>query len=465
MKVCLILEGCYPYIRGGVSSWAHDYISSNPQIEFVLWTIHASRDYVGAPLYSVPENVVANYEIFLEDASLKHQIKTKKHTTNQAEYISHIKRFLSDTTENWNEIFDTCCSEKRDIDAIVNSEEFLNFSKEFSLESDGTIGWSTAYFGLKSMFLPLMHLMNQEVPEADIYHSAVAGYGGILGSIAKHKTGKPFVLTEHGIYPREREEELVQSDWIDPSMRKSWILSFYNYSRCAYYYADRVTALYKGASEKQIEIGCDEKKCRIVSNGIHTELFNNISTHTDVTVNIGAFVRFAPIKDIKTLIYSFYNLKRSRFNAKLYIMGGVDDEAYKEECLLLIDRLGVSDVFVEGYVNTAEYMQSMDFTILTSISEGQPLAILESLASGRPCVATRVGSCEELLLGSEDDFGPAGICCNPMDIEAITDAMATLCIDVEKRLNMGANGKNRVLANYTHTMMNDHYMSIYNEVV
>lgn len=466
MRVCLILEGCYPYIRGGVSSWAHDYISSNPDIEFVLWTIHASRDYIGNPVYKIPENVVSSHEVFLEDASLTFSRKTEKKQNDYSSYVNHIKMFINEGVCKWDKIFSVCCSKKWNISSVTSSEAFLEFAKEYSINSYNKSGLSMSYYGLKSIFLPLMHLMNQDVPDADIYHSAVAGYGGILGSIAKYKTGKPFVLTEHGIYPREREEELIQSDWVSSEMRNSWILSFYNYSRCAYYYADRVTALFGEASERQIEIGCDSKKCNVVSNGIHTELFESVPKRAKSDrINIGAFVRFAPIKDIKTLIYSFVNLKKQFENADLYILGGTDDEAYKEECELLIDRLGISDIHIEGYVDTAEYMGKMDFTILTSISEGQPLAILESLASGRPCIATRVGNCEKLLLGNNDGIGAAGICCNPMDIATITESMLVLCKNEEMRIYMGNNGRERVMQNYSYQIMNARYLNIYNEVV
>lgn len=37
-----------------------------------------------------------------------------------------------------------------------------------------------------------------------------------------------------------------------------------------------------------------------------------------------------------------------------------------------------------GMVNVLEYMKKLDFTVLTSISEGQPLSVLESFAAGRP---------------------------------------------------------------------------------
>ena len=68
MKVCLILEGCYPYVRGGVSTWAHEYMKSNPDIEFVVWTVHADRKRAKEALYELPSNVTQMREIFLEDA-------------------------------------------------------------------------------------------------------------------------------------------------------------------------------------------------------------------------------------------------------------------------------------------------------------------------------------------------------------------------------------------------------------
>lgn len=72
--------------------------------------------------------------------------------------------------------------------------------------------------------------------------------------------------------------------------------------------------------------------------------------------------------------------------------------------------LGVRDLIFTGRVNVVEYMEKLDFTILTSISEGQPLSVLESLAARRPCVTTEVGCCRELLEGAPgDDFGVAGL--------------------------------------------------------
>lgn len=50
----MILEGCYPYVRGGVSSWMHEYIQGMPEHEFVLWVIGAKAEDRGKFKYELP---------------------------------------------------------------------------------------------------------------------------------------------------------------------------------------------------------------------------------------------------------------------------------------------------------------------------------------------------------------------------------------------------------------------------
>ena len=110
-------------------------------------------------------------------------------------------------------------------------------------------------------------------------------------------------------------------------------------------------------------------------------------------------------------------------------------------------------------------MEKLDFTILTSISEGQPLSVLESLAARRPCVTTDVGCCRELLEGKEGDyFGPAGYCVPPMYRQGLAAAMDKMCESRSLRLRMGANGQNRVNKYYRHERMMKEYKKLYGEV-
>ena len=110
-------------------------------------------------------------------------------------------------------------------------------------------------------------------------------------------------------------------------------------------------------------------------------------------------------------------------------------------------------------------MEKLDFTILTSISEGQPLSVLESLAARRPCVTTDVGCCRELLEGKEGDFfGPAGYCVPPMYRQGLAAAMDKMCESRSLRLRMGVNGQNRVNKYYRHERMMKEYKKLYGEV-
>ena len=67
MKVCIVAEGCYPYVVGGVSGWINSLIQSFPNIEFILLTIIANRSSRGKFVYELPKNVTQVYEVYLED--------------------------------------------------------------------------------------------------------------------------------------------------------------------------------------------------------------------------------------------------------------------------------------------------------------------------------------------------------------------------------------------------------------
>lgn len=58
-----------------------------------------------------------------------------------------------------------------------------------------------------------------------------------------------------------------------------------------------------------------------------------------------------------------------------------EDQEYAKECFELVETLGLKDVVFTGRIDVREYLGRMDMTILTSISEGQPLTILEGFAA------------------------------------------------------------------------------------
>lgn len=186
----------------------------------------------------------------------------------------------------------------------------------------------------------------------------------------------------------------------------------------------------------------------------------------DGWIDIGAVVRLAPIKDIKTMLYSFYELAQQVPNVRLHIMGGIDDQEYADECFSLADKMDLGDrLLFTGRVNIREYMKKIDFTLLTSLSEGLPLSVLESMAASRPCVTTDVGCCRELLEGREDDnLGIAGFCAPPTCTGPLAEAMKKMAINDARRLEMGEIARKRVEAIYQYPQMIGQYRRLYEEV-
>ena len=164
------------------------------------------------------------------------------------------------------------------------------------------------------------------------------------------------------------------------------------------------------------------------------------------------------------MIQAFAFAKKSVPKLKLWIMGPTDeDETYAQECFDLVKALGVEDVEFTGRVNVKDYLGKMDFTLLTSISEGQPLTILESYAAHKPVIATDVGNCYGLIYGESDDFGAAGIVTHIMNIEEIAQAMLDMAADKKKRLEMGETGYRRVMQKYRVEYMQKTYWEIYRD--
>lgn len=464
MRICLILEGCYPYITGGVSTWVHQYMQAMPQHEFVIWAIGADSKDKGKFKYKLPQNVVEVKEVFLNDA-LKIGYERQKHRFSQKE-LSALKDVVSGNNPDWETLFDLYQVHKLSPIAFLMSHEYLDLLTETCIEEYPYTAFSDLFHTVRSMLLPLLYILHSEVPKADLYHSIATGYSGVLARLGGYLNHVPYMITEHGIYTREREEEIIRAKWVLPAFKRLWVRFFYMLSDGAYEKATSITSLFEHAMEIQIEMGCDRNKCRYIPNGIHYDRFADIPLKPDNGyVDIGAVLRIAPIKDVKTMLYAFSALKQRIPNARLHICGPEDDKKYAQECYDLARALKLKDVFFPGTVDVLTYMVHFDFTILTSISEGLPLSVLESFAAARPAVVTDVGGCRGLIYGMEgDELGPAGFCVPPMQRDALCGAMETLCAKPELRYKMGTAAKERVRRYYQHGDMIRNYLNAYAEV-
>lgn len=462
MKICLITEGSYPYVTGGVSSWIQSMMNNLPNHEFIIISISAKKENAVKSRYEFPPNLVEVQDIYL-DTFLEEEIIAGKRYNISAEEKQAFRSLIGGKDINWPLLFDLLVSDR--IDSILNflaSKDFFDIVYDLCKEEFVHVPFTDMFWALRSMVLPMFICINQSLPQADLYHSVSTGYAGVLGALAKHQFDRPFVLTEHGIYTREREEEIIKAEWIKGYFKDIWINYFYNLSNCAYDYANEVTSLFEKNREIQIEIGCPEKKTSVIPNGIDLTRFYTEKREKREGFHIGAIVRIVPIKDIKTMLQSFAIVQQEIPNSTFYIIGPTnEDEEYFEECLDLVKRLELRNVVFTGEANVKEYLEFLDLLVLSSISEGQPLVILEGFAMGVPYVTTDVGSCSELLLGPNDSFGPAGCVVPVMHFHLMAKEIIELLKDENRRVAHGQNGLNRVKNLYTLPLMISRYETCY----
>ncbi len=467
MRICLVIEGSYPYIKGGVASWVNTVIRAFPEHDFVLYTICAEDKMLGVYKYDIPENVVEIVENSLECIKFEESSNGLRYNIGKEKDESLTNFFLGEEFD-WFDLFELMKEKKlgNPTDFLM-SQNFFDYAKKIYDKEFATTPFTDFIWTIRSMYLILFYILTQPVPEADIYHSVATGYAGVIAAYGKYLCGGKTIITEHGIYTREREGEIIKAKWVKGYWKELWIKFFYSLSNCSYKHADAVTALFNMNRTLQLELGCPEEKILTIPNGVELERFADVGVRENNPdeVNIGAIVRVVEIKDIKTMIHAFALVKKEVPYAKLYIMGPIDEDPdYYKECIQNVEMLGVKDVIFTGGVDVVEYLKIMDFLLLTSISEGQPLAVMEGLAAKKAFVTTNVGDCHDLLFGFEDNFGQAGYIEYVMDHVAIAQSAIKLCNDYELRTQMGINGYNRIEAMYQKKDFLKQYDDLYNKL-
>ncbi|MEE0954902.1 MAG: GT4 family glycosyltransferase PelF [Eubacterium sp.] len=468
MRICLVLEGSYPYIYGGVSSWTDGLIKSMPQHEFVLLTLGPTKKKRGKFVYKLPDNVVEVQEHFF-DEPLDLKPSRSYHFSFTKEERAEVIKMLECREPDWDILLEAFRRQKHKPVSFLMSAEFIDMLSEIMDHTFTRAPYTSTFYMMRSMFLPVLYLMGIEPPKADLYHAICTGYAGLMAVTAAHVEKKPICLTEHGIYSREREEELIRTDWTTADFKEQWINFYYMLSSAIYKKAACVSALFRDASRIQQELGTPKERCRVISNGIDYDRFGSVPpVEPGEIIEIGAAVRFAKIKDIKTMIYAFYQVHQELPNTRLHILGPDEDPDYAVECRELIKELDLSDsIITPGRVNDMPgYYGKLDFTILTSLSEGQPLTILEAFAAGRPCVTTDVGCCRDLIYGTPDDpYGQAGYIARPMEPLDIADKMVKLAKSRKDIRTFGENGRKRVSAYYRKLGMTGKYETMYKDAL
>ncbi len=450
LDVLLLLEGTYPYVQGGVSSWVNRLLHGFPNLRFgVIFLGSARNDYDGKK-YVIADNVLHYEEHFLYDAQYMRAPRQPSHAAPDIERIraAHAS-FRQDSLSEASGI-----DIQNLIDGMGTTEKQFMHNRaiwDFFLESYQAIENKPAFIDyfwtLRGMHSPLWLLKRivDNAPIAKIYHSASTGYSGYLGALLAHSQKGTLIVSEHGIYTKERRIDLMLAQWIHDKgrflgrgdtvghIRELWIRFFEILARVAYQEAHHIVSLYAGARDLQIKDGAPLAKLSTIPNGVSVSTFSPARHAFSDTGNIIAFIgRVVPIKDIKTYIRAVRLLTDRDPDIRAWIVGPEEeDPEYFRECQLLIRHLRLdTQVQFLGYRSTVEILRGIRLSVLSSISESLPLAVLESFAAGIPVIATDVGSCRELILGKSPEdrnIGAAG------EVVAIANPNA-LAVSIEKVL-------------------------------
>ncbi len=166
-----------------------------------------------------------------------------------------------------------------------------------------------------------------------------------------------------------------------------------------------------------------------------------------------------PPKDPFTLVRAVAGLATSRGSARLILAGDGPQRGRVEE---LIEELDLEDrVRLAGRLDDVRpLLAAADAACLSSRAEGLSNAVIEALAVGLPCAATRAGGNAELL-----GDGSRGTLFEPDDVSGCREALRGLLEDREAALRRAAEARRWVLAELSFERNLEHRDRLYTEAL
>lgn len=492
VDVLLLLEGTFPFVAGGVSSWVHQIILGFPELRFGAIFLGSRPEDYGDIRYSLPANLVHLEAAYIFSDQEKPPVRAVKAPAQTMAQVETLHALLEtnlkhpDCPHHFISLMDEAGPDGQLSQAVfLHSQPAWDFIKKNYRQRSTDPSFVDYFWTIRTIHTPFWRLREVALrcPPARIYHAVSTGYAGILGALLKHRNKKPFILSEHGIYVKERKIDLYQAHWLkdnrsvfehDPSkvsyFRQLWIRFFEHLGYVTYQAADDIVALYEANRQRQLQDGAPPARTSNIPNGIDLARFAPLralrpATPPPVLCLIG---RVVPIKDIKTFIRAMRIVVNHLPQAQAWIAGPQDESPeYARECRELAVQLGLGEqVKFLGFQKLTDLLPKVGLVVLSSISEALPLVILEGYAAGVPALATDVGSCRQLVFGlpGEDAaLGASGRVVRIADPAAMAQAALALLEDPQEWQRASAAAIQRVEKYYSQHMMFDRYRALYNK--
>ncbi len=330
----------------------------------------------------------------------------------------------------------------------------------------GAIDFGRALF---RFLLPL----SAPIPRCDVVHTSAAGLCALPAVVAKYRYGTPMVLTEHGIYLRERLMALAPK----PVEEKFLLVNFFRaVTELAYREADILTPVCAYNAGWEAALGVDQRRVRVIYNGSNDVALSALPLQPPPgPPTVGYVGRIDPLKDVVTLIRAFSLVRRAVPTARLRIWGPASSQSYLAHCKKLASSLGLLDdgsglqpsaLSFEGPTNDLPAAYEASHVIaLSSVTEGFPYTVVEAMLAARPTVATDVGGVSEALGGIQLGEGGTSLLVEPGDPRALANALSAVLLAPEaERLGVGVALRARALERFGVVGFLSAYSEVYREL-
>ncbi|MFF3323919.1 GT4 family glycosyltransferase PelF [Streptomyces sp. NPDC002889] len=464
-KVTLLTEGTYPHSHGGVSVWCDQLVGGMPDVDFQITAVTGTGQeplawelpsHVCAPL-SVPlwgpdpvgdpprgrrlRQLMTSYEQFLTallDPAAEHGFGPALYELARAARDGHLApalrtdRAVGILVDVWTRPDLAVVSARPTVHDALTATELLEHA-------------------LRPLTAP--------PPETGVAHAVSGGLAALPGLVGARLHGVPLLLTEHGVYLRERYLGYRTGPYRWPV--KALLLGFFRLlAEETYRTAALVTPGNRYNRLWEERGGADPALIRTVYNGVDPVAFPPAGPEP-AAPTLSWAGRVDPIKDLQTLIQAFALVREELPEARLRLFGGTPrgGEAYREGCEKLAAGLGHGDaVTFEGRVDDIrDAYAAGNVVMLSSISEGFPFTLIEAMSCGRATVSTDVGGVREAV-------GDCGLVVPPREPAAMAAAALELLRDPQRRAAMGEGARLRVIEQFTLRRTVETFRSIYHEL-
>lgn len=487
--VLLQTEASYPFGGGGISTWVHTLCSElQEEIDYILFAV------TGKPevklKYELPPNIQSIIQVplwgveqpaayYAPERPFSSILSAKVRTDDKV--IE--KLFLPLFRDLLRSIFTNDHSNKyKEAEIIYGLWKFCKyFNYKAALKHRKTWGefkqWIEKSYPDSALDLqvPEMNLkyvtfslrwlyhflmpVDVPLPEVDITHSTLAGFPSIPSIVKRFEDGTPAIITDHGVWLRERLINIGKNEEFDYYTKK-FLLDLSSFmSRSIYSIADQISPVTKIHTEWEVVSGAPRKRIKPIYNGIDVDIFRPEPKppKTKGRPTVVAVAHIFPLKDIETMIKSCDLVRKEIPDVQYRVYGSLDvDEDYTAKCKKLAKSLNLGDHFIFGgfHENPSEVYNEGDLTVLSSISEGVPYTVLESMGCERPVVSTDVGGVSEAI-------GDYGYLCKPGEPEELANGVIKLLKDDDRRITMGKKARERVLEHFTKEKSVNAYLDDY----